>query len=247
MFCEAARLDEALVNTQHLLTVAVFATAIAGMCWIGRRVRGTPDERRYGIVLSVCVWALWVGYQAFDITTKGFSASHALPLQLSDVTAAVAGLVFLFPNRKLQSLAYFLGLALGSQAVFTPDLTEGPATVSFWAFWLYHLFVVGAGIYVIAVQGFRPTWRDLRFALLFGLSYAAIVFTIDALFDLNYGYMGRPMPSRPTLLDYLGPWPLRVVFMVLLASVAMTLLLVPWTLLDRKHGKQRTDRTTSHR
>jgi hypothetical integral membrane protein (TIGR02206 family) len=128
-------------------------------------------------------------------------------------------------------LAYFLGLALGSQAVFTPDLTTGPTTVSFWAFWLYHLFVVGAGIYVVAVQRFRPAWGDLRFALLFGLAYVAIVFTIDAIFDLNYGYMGRPMPSRPSLLDFLGPWPFRVVFMVLLASAVMTLLLLPWQVL----------------
>jgi hypothetical integral membrane protein (TIGR02206 family) len=212
----------------HLVTVAVFALAIWLMCWIGRRVRGTPNERPYAIALSTGVWLLWFGYQAYDIATKGFSASHALPLQLSDVTAAVAGLVFVIPNRKLQSLAYFLGLALGSQAVITPDLAGGPSTMSFWAFWLYHLFVVGAGIYVVVVQGFRPAWRDLRFALLFGLCFVAVVFTIDAVFDLNYGYLGRPTPSRPTLLDVLGPWPLRVVFMVLLGSAAMTLLMVPW-------------------
>jgi hypothetical integral membrane protein (TIGR02206 family) len=217
----------------HLATVLVFALAVAAMCWVGCRVRGTDVERVYATALSICSWGLWLGYQAYDITTKGFSTSHALPLQLSDVTAAVAGLVFIFDNRKLQSLAYFLGLALGSQAVFTPDLTEGPSTVSFWAFWLYHLFVVGAGIYAVAVQGFRPQWRDLRFALLFGLAYVAMVFTIDAVFDLNYGYLGRPMPSRPSLLDFLGPWPLRVVFMVLLAAIAMTLLWLPWLFVKR--------------
>lgn len=212
----------------HLLTVLVFALTIVAMCGLGRRWRGTVTGRRYEILLSLGAWILWFGYQAYDIATKGFSASHALPLQLSDVTAAVAGLVFIWPNRQLQSLAYFLGLALGSQAVFTPDLTTGPATVSFWAFWLYHLFVVGAGIYVVAVHRFRPTWRDLRFALLFGLCFVAVVFTIDAVFDLNYGYLGRPNPSRPTVIDYLGPWPLRVVFMVLLGAAAMTLLMIPW-------------------
>jgi uncharacterized membrane protein YwaF len=60
-----------------------------------------------------------------------------------------------------------------------------------------------------------------------------MVFTIDAVFDLNYGYLGRPMPSRPSLLDFLGPWPLRVVFMVLLASIAMTLLWLPWLFVKR--------------
>lgn len=212
----------------HLLTVLGLALAIAAMCWTGVRVRGTPDERRYGVMLSAGVWALWFGYQAYDIATRGFGPSHGLPLQLSDVTAAVAGIVFVVPNRKLQSLAYFLGIALGSQAIITPDQAGDPGTLAYWAFWLYHLFVVGAGIYVIVVQRFRPEWRDLRFALLFALAYVAIVFPIDAVFDLNYGYLGRPTPSRPTLLDVLGPWPLRVVFMVLLGAAAMTVLLLPW-------------------
>lgn len=225
----------------HLITVTVFAAAVWLMCWTGRRVQGTVRERPYAIALSVCVWLLWFGYQAYDIATKGFSASHALPLQLSDVTAAVAGLVFIIPNRKLQSLAYFLGLALGSQAVITPDLAGGPSTIAFWAFWLYHLFVVGAGIYAVAVQRFRPAWRDLRFALLVALCYVAVVFTIDAIFDLNYGYLGRPTPSRPTLLDVLGPWPLRVVFMVLLGAAAMSLLMVPW--LVARSARQETRKT----
>jgi hypothetical integral membrane protein (TIGR02206 family) len=106
--------------------------------------------------------------------------------------------------------------------------------LSFWAFWFYHLFVVGAGIYVVVVQDFRPEWKDLRFAILAGLVYAMVVFTIDAVFDLNYGYLGRYTPSRPTLLDVLGPWPLRTVFMVALGAAGMTVLWLPWRLFRRR-------------
>lgn len=222
----------------HLVTVFVFALTVTAMCGVGRTLRGTADGRRYEITLSVFVFALWFGYQVYDIAKKGFAASLPLPLQVSDVTALVAALIFLKEDRRLQSLAYFLGLAIGSQAVFTPDLTEGPTTFSFWAFWLYHVFVVGAGVYVIVVQRFRPEWRDLRFALLFGLAFAAVVFTIDAVFDVNYAYLGRSNPSRPTLLDYLGPWPLRTVFMVLLACTAMTILWLPWVVLRTRSTAQ---------
>ena len=137
---------------------------------------------------------------------------------------------------------YFWGLALGSQAVITPDLVGGPASLAFWWFWLYHLFVVGAGVYVVAVHGFRPTWKDLRFAIAMGVLYVAAMFTIDAIFGVNYGYVGNVTPSRPTLLDVLGPWPLRVVFMALLGAGAMTLLWLPWRLaatrLRRSEGSQ---------
>jgi hypothetical integral membrane protein (TIGR02206 family) len=220
---------------QHLVTVAALTAGIGVMCWVGRRLRGTVAGRRYEISLSVAVWALWIGYQAYDISRRGFDPRYALPLQMSDVTAAAAAIVFVRPDRRLQALVYFWGLALGSQAVITPDLAGGPDTLSFWAFWLYHLFVVGAGIYVVVVQGFRPEWKDLRFAILAGLVYAIVVFTIDAIFDLNYGYLGRYTPSRPTLLDVLGPWPLRTVFMVALGAAGMTVLWLPWRLFGRRN------------
>lgn len=213
---------------QHVITVTALIAAIVMMCWLGRRLHGTAAGRRYEIGLSVSVWIIWLGYQAYDFVTLGWDPGNTLPLQICDFVAVIAALVFVRPTRKLQSLAYFWGIALSTQAFITPDLAGGPESLSFWAFWLYHLFVVGAGVYVVAVQGFRPRWRDLRFAVLMGLVYSVAIFAIDAIFDLNYGYLGRGTPSRPTLLDVLGPWPLRSVFMVLLGTVAMTLLLVPW-------------------
>ena len=213
---------------QHIITVTVLIAAIIAMCWLGRRLHGTAAGRRYEIGLSAAVWAIWLGYQAYDFVTLGWDPGNTLPLQICDFVAVIAALVFVRPARRLQSLAYFWGIALSTQAFITPDLAGGPDSLSFWAFWLYHLFVVGAGVYVVAVQRFRPQWRDLQFAVLMGLVYCAVIFAIDAIFNLNYGYLGRGTPSRPTLIDVLGPWPLRSLFMVLLGVVAMTLLWLPW-------------------
>ena len=218
----------------HLITVATVAAAIAAMCRTGRVLQGTANGRRFEVALSAAVWALWLSYQAYDFVQHGFNPRETLPLQMCDFVAVFAALVFVLPTRRLQSLAYFWGLALSTQALITPDLAGGPSSLAFWWFWLYHLFVVGAGVYVIAVQGFRPEWPDLRFALLMGVAYATAMFTINALFDLNYGYLGRATPTVPTLLDVLGPYPLRCVFMVLLGAAAMTTLWLPW-LLARKY------------
>lgn len=217
-------------SVQHVITVAALALAIVTMCWTGRRLHGTTSGRRYERALSAFVWAIWLGYLAWNVMEFGWNPRFALPLQMCDLVAVFAALVFVRPTRGLQSLAYFWGLALSTQALITPDLAGGPDSIAFWWFWLYHLFVVGAGVYVVAVQGFRPQWRDLRFALLIGILYAAVIFTIDAIFGLNYGYLGRATPTRPTLIDVLGPWPGRVLVMVLLASAAMALLWLPWAL-----------------
>ena len=230
---QVAASDPPAFAAQHLITVTVLLAAIAAMCWTGRRLHGTAAGRRYELGLSVAVWIIWLGYQAYDFVTLGWDPGNTLPLQICDFVAVIAALVFVRPTRRLQSLAYFWGIALSTQAFITPDLAGGPDSLSFWAFWLYHLFVVGAGVYVVAVQRFRPQWRDLRFALLMGLVYSVAIFAIDAIFGLNYGYLGRGTPSRPTLLDVLGPWPLRSLFMVLLGTVAMTLLWLPWRYVAR--------------
>lgn len=221
-------------GTQHLVTVAGLTAAITIMCMVGRSLRGTVAGRRYDLGLALSVGALWIGYQAYDLYTRGFDPRHSLPLQLSDVAAIIAAFSFARPTRAFHSLAWFWGVALGSQAVLTPDLTRGPTTVSFWAFWLYHLFIVGAGVYGVVVRQFRPEWKDLKLAVGFGVVYAAVMFTVDVVFGLNYGYLGRSMPGQPTLIDVLGPWPLRVVYMVLLGSAAMFLLWVPWLVVRRR-------------
>lgn len=214
-------------SVQHLITVTGLAVAIAGLCLIGRSLRDR-SKRVYELVIAGLIAALWVGYQIYDTATRGIDLGHSLPLQLCDLVAIIAALEFARPNRSVHALAYFWGVALSSQALITPDLVGGPLSLGFWAFWLYHLFVVGSGIYAVAVRGFRPEWKDLRLAIGLGLVYAITIFAIDAALGLNYGYLGRSTPGQPTLIDVLGPWPLRTLYMVLLAITAMLLFWLPW-------------------
>ena len=225
---------------QHLLTIAGLVAVIALLCRVGIALRGTRHARRYERGLAIGVGMLWVGYQAWDSFANGFDPRWSLPLQLCDLAALVAALTFARPDRRLHALAYFWGLALSTQAVLTPDLVGGPETLAFWAFWLYHAFVVGAGVYVVAVRGFRPERRDWQLATLLGVGYAIVMFAVDAAFGLNYGYFGRAVPSQPSLIDYLGPWPLRSLYMVVLGAAGMAALWAPWAVATRVRRGTRT-------
>lgn len=211
----------------HLISVAVLAISIAAVCVTGRTLNATA-KRRFELVMAALIVAFWIGYQIYDNVTQGIGLRNSLPLQLCDIVAIIAALEFARPTRNVHALAYFWGVALSSQALITPDLAGGPTTLGFWAFWVYHLFVVGSGIYAVAVRGFRPEWSDLRLAIGAGLLYAIPVFLLDAVFGLNYGYLGRSNPGQPTVIDLLGPWPLRALYMVLLAVTAMFIFWLPW-------------------
>lgn len=220
-------------RTQQLVTLVGLTGAIWAMCRVGIVLR--PQGRRlYERGLALAVAMLWAGYVVFDFNRRGWDVRHSLPLQLCDFAALIAVATFARPKRIAHALAYFWGLALSTQALITPDLVGGPGTLAFWAFWLYHLFVVGAGVYVVVVRDFRPTFRDLLSAVSAGLVYVGVIFSIDAIFDVNYGYLGRAKPGIPTVLDMLGPWPWRVLNMSLAAIAAMTLLWLPWELRRRR-------------
>lgn len=221
----------------HILTVIALALAIAAVVAAGRSAQRDGTERRFHRIMGWIILAFWIIYHAYSTLTTGFQWTSSLPLQVCDVTALAAAFTFLSNHRLAQTMAYFWGIALSSQGVITPDLSGGPTTIDFWGFWLYHGFVVGTGIYAVAARGYRPTWRDFGIAAGIGLLYAALMFALDVVSGANYGYLGRPGSSQPSLLDVMGPWPQRVPIMVGLAIAAMAMLQVPWSIGSRRRKR----------
>jgi uncharacterized membrane protein YwaF len=124
-------------------------------------------------------------------------------------------------------------LGLSSISFIYPDLYFGPGDFQFWVFWTGHAVIVGCALYDIVGRGFRPIWRDWVFIAWFSLAYISVIFPIDAFFHLDYGYVGQTRKGQHSPVDFLGPWPLRVPLMFVLAMIVMLLLLVPWQIRRR--------------
>jgi len=217
-------------SLQHILTVAGFAAVVALAILGARRIR-EPDRRR-ALELGVAALAatLWVGIVLWGFSPSRYDPRWSYPINICDLVAVVVPIAFVRPHRRWHALLYFWGLSLSVQAILTPDLVSGPLTLAFWIFWLMHVLIVGGAIYVVAVRGYRPTWRDCGFAIAMALLWLVVVFSINVATGYNYGYVGNAKPSQPSLIDYLGPWPQRVVVMALLGTIAMVLLQLPWAM-----------------
>jgi len=217
-------------STLHGAALSGVAASITLLVTAGRAWQGRPRQQLLERVFALSIILLRVGVFVWNLVPSRLSLGRSLPLQICDLAALCSAFALLSPRRWLAAIAYFWGLALSIQGLLQPDLSRGPESLEFWLFWLHHALIVGAAFYLVAVRGFRPGVRDFRTAIGAGLAYVVTVFVIDLLLDVNYGYLGRGMPSQPTLLDWLGPWPWRVLVMVVLAIVVMWLLLVPWLL-----------------
>lgn len=199
----------------HWLVTGTCFALILVCCGLGRHLlnRGEDREARFRRVLA---WSIVLS-QGFIFVRRMvyFDLQDSLPLHMCRLGVWIAVWQLFTLDRRARSLTLFWGLGLSAQIFFTPYLDEGYAHLAFWIYWLNHIQIVGLAIYDIVVLGYRPTWRDLRFASLAGLVYAAVTFGLNALLRTNYSYLGEGSREGRSIVDELGPYPMRAVWMCL--------------------------------
>ncbi len=222
-----------LFSAEHFLVVALMAALWALLILVGRRQRGTARLEVLDKVLAVCSLLVVVGANARWLSPARFMPERSFPLDVCDLTAILVPLTLYFRARGLMALLYFWGGAFCSQAVITPDLLSGPLSLDFWAFWIQHGMIIGSAVYMVMVHGFRPAWRDYIQASAAALLYVILVLPIDIAFGFNYGYIGNNRPAHESLIDWLGPWPWRVLVIMALGGIVMGILFAPWEICRR--------------
>lgn len=170
----------------------------------------------------------WIASFVWLRFSRYYDPLSTYPLQMCHWCAVIAAVSLVRPYRALRAVAYFCGLALCTQALITPGLTEGPALYRFWFFWLSHGIVLGVPLYDVAARGYRPQWRDYAIGCAAALGYVVILLPIDLATGWNYGFIGPSKPETASIVDLLGPWPLRLIWVALLAAAAMFVVFAPW-------------------
>lgn len=208
----------------HIVTVAFLLFLMLGATWLGRTWRKTRREHR---LRHLWAW-LTIGWQAIAVVwylwPSHFDLAESLPLQLCDIAAWIAPLALLTQARFFRTLLFFWGIGLSTQAFLTPVVDRGIDSFEYWLFWIGHTQIVGSAIYDFSVLGYRPAWRDFVTVTLVNLGCLAAILPFDLLTDTNYWYVGNMKPDHPTLIDRLGPWPMRIVWMFLIAEGTLALL-----------------------
>jgi len=222
-------------STLHAVTVAAVGLATVALVLAARR--DGRAARAFAKGLGVFYVVAWIGVHGWRMLPPQLDPTQTLPLQMCHLAALAGGLYFAAGWMWLRPVLYFWGLALTTQACITPTLTEGPNRPEFWFFWLTHGIIVAAAVYALAVDGFRPTWRDYAVACVAGAIYVAVAVAVNVALGANYGFLGNMRPELPTIVDFLGPWPERIAVIMLLVAAAMAVLMLPWTLTRRVSAK----------
>jgi hypothetical integral membrane protein (TIGR02206 family) len=214
-----------MLGITALLSVAVpllshRVLSLKGCLWVARVIAIiTSLTVAIGITLR-----LWLG--SFDPVID-------IPLGLCPLLGLLIPFLIWNPNRRVQEVLYFLVLAGTVQAVLTPDLPEAFPHYGFFSYWIYHIGLIVTIIHLTTTLGFVPGKGSLWRAFGWLQAYAAIMFVINITFGTNFFYLAQKPPTA-SLLDYLGPWPVYILFAEILALLLMGLIYLPAYLVRRK-------------
>lgn len=238
-------------SVEHWVALLLIAAPVVVLTMILRRSQETEAHARIRrLTCGALIAALLVGTvfaEGYRVATGIWSAQESLPLHLCDIAVFVAILALAGAGWRggaargvwqwCYELAYVWGIGGTSQAILTPDLGEGfphPLCVSY--FFLHGGIVVSVLVMTIGLR-MRPQRGAVRRVWVATLVLALVMMPINWLLGANYMYLCGP-PARPTLIDWLGPWPWSLVPLAGVGTVLIVLSCAPFWLVDRWRGRR---------
>jgi len=207
------------------VSILCAAPALAGaLSFAHRRFPAAGNFIRLGFATILLVDnAVYYGWQ---IRHHSLTFPDHMPLELCDASLALTVLSMFLLRPLLFDLAYYWAIAGASMALLTPNLLEPFPSFGSVQFFVSHGLTVAGVLYLVWSGQARPRpWSVLR--AMIGINvFAALVGPFDYLYKTNYSYL-RSKPANPSLLDFLGPWPIYLAGTEAVALVLFLLLYLP--------------------
>lgn len=226
-----------LFGTPHIVAMVAMVAVSVVLSLTVRRLDSERATRGVCVAFATVMLANQVVYWCYRFATVGagiFVREH-LPLHVCGMTVLLSAVTLLWRGRFTYELLYFWGLAGATNAMVTPELTEGFPHYVFFQYFISHGGIVAAAVFATWGLGMRPTFKSLIRAFVAMNAMAAIVACINFLLDSNYMYLCEvPVTASPFLFF---PWPWYVAWLEVLALAFFGLLYLP-VVLERRfnHG-----------
>lgn len=222
-----------LLAAEHVAAVALGAILALGATWAARRHPG-PWVIVFSRALAVVILAAYAAENAALVARGIWTVERGLPFHLTDVVTVVAAIALWRPRPLAFELAYFWGLGASLQAVLTPDLGDPFPDLFFWAYFVTHVGVVVAAVFLAWGRGLVPRPGSVGRVFAATAAFATLAGIANLVTGANYMFL-REKPDT-SLLDLMGPWPWYVATAAILALVLFTLLDLPFRARRREAG-----------
>jgi hypothetical integral membrane protein (TIGR02206 family) len=196
----------------EMFTAAHYAALVSAIIvfasiFLMRKKLRMPAVNRYfriglaGVLIS-CEVALQASYIIEDEWSFG-----SLPLQLCSITLLISAVLLLTGSKRLYDIVFFLGILGAMQALITPNLDWGFPHFRYFHFFIAHIGIIAAGLFILVIERYKPTYKSVLRAWVW-LHVLAIPAALTNYLTgyTNFMFLARK-PGTASLLDMLAPWP----------------------------------------
>lgn len=216
-----------LFNSTHL---AVLALILVCCILIARTPRQAQPLVQRGVGYTLLFLAIVKPFIFVLIYDEPLA--HSLPLDLCRVAEFLCAYMLLAPSYRAFELAYFLAAAGSVSALLTPDLPFGFPEPRFLLFFLSHGLAVLAVVFAVFRLKFHPTLRSVGITILFLGLYTIFIAGVNLLLNANYLFL-MAKPEGASIMDFLGPWPIYVGWLIGLAILLCLICYSPFAIAAR--------------
>ncbi|CAM3612946.1 TIGR02206 family membrane protein [Paenibacillus lupini] len=174
-----------------------------------------------GLLVPQIVLYYWYAVQGL------WNVKYTLPLELCGISQFLAIIMLFTRSRLLYQIVFFAGIGGAIQAMFTPDLDYPFPHFRFFHFFLVHIAIILAPLYMTWIENFRPTWKSIWITMIFLNILLVVVGGTDYWLDANYMFLMHK-PEGASLLDVLGPYPYYLAVEEVIALVIFTIMYLPF-------------------
>lgn len=204
-----------------------------------RRWRDEAKGRKVRHMMAGTLVGSEVVLQLWHVANGEWAVDYGLPLQLCSVTLLLSAVMLWTRSYRLFECLYFAGIGGALQALATPNLDYTFPHLIYFHFFIAHICIISASLYMAVVCRYRPTLASIGRTMLYLNVYAALVIVVNRLTGSNYMFLAHK-PETPSLIDYLGPWPWYIGTMELVALATFLLLYVPFLFMRPTPSDSRT-------
>ena len=192
-------------------------------------------EKAIRVGLAGFLLAGAAGYVVAEWRLGALSPWDFLPLHLCDFAIFVAAFALFTRHHGAVELVWFWALTGTLLAVVTPAVSGSFPDWRWILYFAMHGGVIAAALVLVLGCGIRPrpgaAWRAFGWTV----AYASVVGIVDLVTGANFLWL-RAKPPQPTLLDWLGPWPVYILAAGAIGLAGFHLLALPF------HAGRRSER-----
>jgi hypothetical integral membrane protein (TIGR02206 family) len=188
-------------------------------------------------------------FMLLKITQGTFDIGFHLPLQISRFAIYMCFFMLLTKNYKLFEITYFF--VIGSiHAIITPNLSYSFPHLEYFFFFISHGGCFVAIYYMVFIEKYEPSFKSFWKSVVLALALMVVMIPINFITNGNYLYiMNQPSEDTgaTTTLDIFGPWPIYIIFIILIGFVTLFLLgLLPFLIKNAIQKKKNKDTSNTN-